>query len=90
MIIENNVKKQNAMEGKILGITLSTLGVLGLLVAIFYMNAVESSKDVNFLLGCGFFGAVLFFAGIWLLPGKRPVSKAIEASPMAKESEAAI
>jgi hypothetical protein len=54
------------------------------------MNAVESSKDVNFLLGCGFFGAVLFFAGIWLLPGKRPVSKAIEASPMAKESEAAM
>ena len=73
------------MEGKILGITLSILGVLGLLVALFYMNAVESSKDVNVLLGCGFFGAVLFFAGIWLLPGKRVTGKAIGASPITKE-----
>jgi hypothetical protein len=59
------------MEGKIVGITLSGLGIAGLLVALFYMNAAENSKDVNVLLGCGFFGAVLFFAGIWMLPGKR-------------------
>ena len=73
------------MEGKILGITLSSLGVLGLLLAVFYMNAVESSKGVNFLLVCGFFGAVLFFAGIWLLPGKEGAGKAVETSRISEK-----
>lgn len=59
------------MEGKILGITLSVLGISGLLTALFYMNAAASSKDVNVLLGCGFFGAVTFFAGLWLLPAAK-------------------
>ncbi|HEY4111910.1 hypothetical protein [Puia sp.] len=68
------------MEGKILGITLSSLGFLGLLVALFFMNAVEDSKDVNVLLVCGFFGAVLFFAGIWLLPGRKVSGKTLEAN----------
>jgi len=76
--------KLNVMEGKILGITLSSLGVVGLLIALFYMNAAESSKGVNFLLVCGFFGAVLFFAGIWLLPGKGAAGKAVEASRVNK------
>ena len=72
------------MEGKVLGVTLSVLGVFGLLIAIFYMNAVQSSKEVNLLLGCGFFGAVIFFAGIWLLPGRKVTGKAVQASPMDK------
>jgi hypothetical protein len=73
------------MEGKILGITLSSLGVLGLLLALFYMNAAESSKGVNFLLVCGFIGAVLFFAGIWLLPGKGGAGKAVEPSRISEK-----
>ena len=72
------------MEGKLLGVTLSVLGVFGLLIAIFYMNAVQSSKDVNVLLGCGFFGTVIFFAGLWLLPGRKEPGKAVQASPMDK------
>ena len=80
------------MEGKILGITLSSLGALGLMVALFYMSAVETSGGVNFLLGCGVFGAVLFFAGIWLLPAKRAsasasataTGKAVAAPPIDK------
>ena len=85
-----HLKKLNVMEGKILGITLSGLGFLGLLVAIFYMNTVENSWAVNVLLGCGFFGAVLFFAGIWLLPVRRASApapgKAAKASRVNKNS----
>ena len=65
--------KLSVMEGKILGITLSILGISGLLVALFYMNAGGGSKDVNILLGCGIFGAILFFAGIWALPSRRRI-----------------
>lgn len=87
MIIEKGISKLNVMEGKILGITLSSLGVVGLLVAVFYMNAAESTRGVNFLLVCGFFGAVLFFAGIWLLPGKGATGKAVGASQVSKGVE---
>ena len=75
------------MEGKILGITLSILGVLGLVAALFYMNAAGGPKDINVLLGCGIFGAILFFAGIWLLPGRRVPTKAMETSIKFKETE---
>ena len=68
------------MEGKRLGIALSILGGLGLLVALFYMNSAEDSKDVNVLLGCGFFGAILFFAGLWLLPARAVPGKIVDAS----------
>ena len=87
MIIEVTPFKQSVMEGKILGITLSILGVSGLLAALIYMNAAGGPKDINVLLGCGIFGAVLFFAGIWLLPGKRIPIKARETSIKFKETE---
>lgn len=65
--------KLNIMDGKFLGITLAILGILGLLVALFYMNGAENSKDVQLLWICGIFGAILFFAGLWLLPVKRTI-----------------
>ena len=70
------------MEGKILGITLSVIGFFGLLLAVFYMNAVEDSKEVNVLLGCGFFGAAVFFTGIWLLPARQAANKVARAARM--------
>ena len=63
------------MEGKILGVILSILGIAGLIVALIYVNVAPSIKSVNLLLGCGIGGAICFFAGLWVIPsrGQKPV-----------------
>jgi len=58
------------MKGKILGISLSVLGISGLVLAFVYMNAAESFKHLSLLLAGGVCGAIIFFTGIWLLPRK--------------------
>ena len=68
----------NVMEGKILGISLSVLGIVGLVLALVYMNAAAGPKDVNMLLGCGIFGAIIFFAGIRLLPARKVMNTSTE------------
>jgi hypothetical protein len=67
------------MEGKILGVILSILGISGLIVAVIYMNNAADSKSVNLLLGCGILAAISFFAGLRLIPsGKRPAGETLE------------
>ncbi len=67
------------MEGKILGVILSILGITGLILAVIYMNNAEDIKSVNLLLACGIGGAISFFAGLRLIPSaKRPAGKTLE------------
>ena len=58
------------MEKKILGIILSILGISGLILALVFMNASGSSDHLHLLLAGGTSGAILFFTGIWLIPGR--------------------
>jgi hypothetical protein len=58
------------MKGKILGILLSVLGVAALIVTLIGINGVVTSTQVNMLLAGGIVGTILFFTGIWLLPGR--------------------
>ncbi len=62
------------MKGKMLGISLAVLGVAGLIITLNGINGVVSYTQVNMLLAGGVAGTILFFTGIWLLPG-RTVSK---------------
>jgi DMSO reductase anchor subunit len=54
------------MKGKILGISLSVLGVIALIITLIGINGIVSATQVNMLLAGGVAGTVLFFAGIWL------------------------
>ena len=56
------------MEKKVLGIILATLGILGLMTAVFFINATGSSNHVNLIVTGGILGTILFFTGIWLIP----------------------
>jgi hypothetical protein len=58
------------MKGKILGISLSVLGVAALIITLIGINGVVSPRQVNMLLAGGIAGTILFFTGIWLLPGR--------------------
>ena len=58
------------MKGKILGILLSVLGVGALIITLIGINGVVTSTQVNLLLAGGIVGTILFFTGIWLLPGR--------------------
>jgi len=58
------------MKGKILGISLSVLGVASLVMTLIAILGDVSSAQVNMLLAGGIGGTILFFAGIWLLPGR--------------------
>ena len=67
------------MKGKILGISLSVLGIGALIITLIGINGVVTYKQVNMLLAGGIAGTVMFFMGIWLLPG-RALSGAASAS----------
>ena len=54
------------MEGKVLGISMSVFGALGLVLAFVFMNNTDSSKHLSLLFASGIGGAVIFFTGIWL------------------------
>ena len=58
------------MKGKILGILLSVLGVGALIITLIGINSDVTSRQVNLLLAGGIVGTILFFTGIWLLPGR--------------------
>jgi len=58
------------MKGKILGILLSVLGVAALIITLIGINGVVTPRQVNMLLAGGIVGTILFFIGIWLLPGQ--------------------
>ncbi len=58
------------MKGKILGISLSVLGVAALIITLIGINGIVTSQQVNMLLAGGIAGTILFFTGIWLLPGR--------------------
>jgi hypothetical protein len=66
--------KINVMEGKIVGIILSILGIAGLVLALAAING--SGEHVTSLLAAGVGGAGAFFAGIWLVDHKRAKAKA--------------
>ncbi len=50
-------------------ISSSILGVMTLIITLIGINGVVSPKKVNMLLAGGIAGTILFFMGIWLLPG---------------------
>ena len=58
------------MKGKIPGILLSVLGVGALIITLIGINSDVTSRQVNLLLAGGIVGTILFFTGIWLLPGR--------------------
>jgi hypothetical protein len=58
------------MKGKILGISLSVLGVAALIITLIGINGGVNTGQVNILLAGGIAGTIMFFAGIWLLPGR--------------------
>jgi hypothetical protein len=58
------------MKGKILGILLSVLGVGALIITLIGINGIVTTTQVNLLLAGGIVGTILFFTGIWLLPGR--------------------
>jgi hypothetical protein len=58
------------MKGKILGISLSVLGVAALIITLIGINGIVTSQQVNMLLAGGIAGTILFFTGIWFLPGR--------------------
>lgn len=63
------------MEGKIWGITLSILGIAGLIWALIYINGPKVSTHLPVLLAAGVCGALAFFIGIWLIDYKRAGQK---------------
>ena len=66
------------MERKIWGILLSILGIGGLILALININGPEVTRRLPVLFAAGIFGAVAFFAGIWLVDHKtvrQPTSK---------------
>ena len=62
--------KTEVMKGKIPGILLSVLGVGALIITLIGINGVVTTTQVNLLLAGGIVGTILFFTGIWLLPGR--------------------
>lgn len=58
------------MKGKILGISLSVLGVAALIITLIGIIGGVNASQVNILLAGGIAGTIMFFTGIWLLPGR--------------------
>ena len=54
------------MQQKIVGITLSILGIAGLVLSLFYVTGSGISGHWIVLMVAGIAGAAAFFAGIWL------------------------
>jgi hypothetical protein len=80
------------MQQKILGITLSILGITGLIMAIMGINGPLVNEHLALLMAGGSAGAVAFFIGIWLFGRSGvPVNKVAGMSLMGlKEGKAAL
>lgn len=68
------------MEKKVLGIILATLGILGLMTALFFINATGSSNHVHLIVTGGILGSILFFTGIWLIPSTVSYRKTMKSA----------
>jgi hypothetical protein len=71
------------MQQKILGITLSILGISGLILALMGINGPLVNDHLALLMVGGSFGAVAFFAGIWLF-GYQPTTAGVASLPVMK------
>jgi hypothetical protein len=80
------------MQQKIVGTTLSILGIAGLVMAIMGINGPLVNEHLAMLMAGGLTGALAFFAGIWLFDRRRvSVKKAAGMSLMGlKEGKAAL
>jgi hypothetical protein len=54
------------MQQKMMGTTLSILGIAGLVLSLFYVTGSDSNSHLALLMAAGIAGAAAFFAGIWL------------------------
>jgi hypothetical protein len=70
----------NFMETKILGIILSILGISGLILALINVNGAVSPQHIPLLFTGGVFGAIAFFAGIWMVPNGSGYNKTSEVN----------
>ena len=68
------------MQQKILGITLSILGITGLIMALMGINGPLVNEHLALLMAGGSFGAVAFFTGVWLF-GYRPTAAGVTRLP---------
>jgi hypothetical protein len=59
------------MKKRVLGIILSIVGITILILAFVFIIGFNGTNHVMRLLACGISGAILFFAGIWLIPGTK-------------------
>lgn len=59
------------MKKRFLGIILSIVGITVLILAFVFIIGFNGTNHVVSLLACGISGAILFFAGIWLIPGTK-------------------
>lgn len=69
------------MEGKICGISLSILGIVGLMWALLYISGPKDAANLPLLLAAGICGTLAFFTGIWLFDHKRPAKSIAEVGP---------
>jgi hypothetical protein len=60
--------KIECMETKTWGMIVSSLGVIGLVAAVLFMNTADGMKHLVMLSVGGVLGAVAFFAGIRMIP----------------------
>jgi hypothetical protein len=65
------------MEKRIMGIILSIVGIGGLIAAFLFLTGLEGSDHVVELLACGVLGAIVFFAGIRLVPDGNATAAAV-------------
>ena len=73
------------MEAKIVGIILCILGIAGLILSLFYMNEAVNTEHVNIVFACGIAGAILFFAGIRLIPNGRMQNDRVPANQRSEQ-----
>lgn len=60
------------MEKRILGVTLSIIGAIGLIYAgIRFVNGASGNRSVKAMVFAGVLGAIFFFAGIGLVKNTR-------------------
>jgi hypothetical protein len=77
------------MQQKILGITLSTLGITGLIMALMGINGPLVNEHLALLMVGGSVGAVAFFSGIWLF-GYQPAAAGRKSMPGMAAGKAAL
>jgi hypothetical protein len=68
------------MQQKILGITLSILGITGLIMALMGINGPLVNEHLALLMAGGSVGAVAFFGGVWLF-GYQPTTAGVASLP---------